>query len=256
MCRLRVILAVITLFVFYPAVPQAQQSKQEGGNSQRGSTLRVDSGTLFTADGVPIQLRQVTAKIVKHKPTPPPQGGTSDPSDPAQSSQVVTIEKGNVVLSSDSLSKLLNKKVGKNGKLSDLKVSTDPKKGEVHISGKAKKLIDVPFDLQGPVKATGDGKIELLAKSVKAADIPGLAGLLGLTVQKAAGKHAAKGVKTEHNTIIFNPDQLWGLPVHGSVTKVTVQQSGILLAFGAPGQGGAKTPAASHRATAKKPAHK
>ena len=241
--------------VLVPSPGTAEDAaKQAAENSQRGSILRVDAGTLFTADGVPIQLRRVTAKIIAHHldKNDPKQKGCQDASggDDPPKSEVVVIQQGNVIVSSDSLTKLLDKKVGEKGKLKDLKFSTDPKKNQVHISGKTKKIIDVPFDLQGPVKATDNGQIELDAQSVKAADIPGLAGLLGLTVQKAAGKNAAKGVKTEQNTIIFNPDQLWGLPVHGTVTKVAVQKNGLLLVFGSPG--GGKSQSAVRTASAKK----
>ncbi len=246
---LKLLPILVTALVLSPS-PRAQQKAYAEEKSQRGSVLRVDAGTLFTADGVPITLQHVNAKIVAHHETGQNQacGDSADSAKDDQSkSQVVIIQTGNVVLSSDSLTKLLDKKVGEKGKLKDLKFSTDPKKNEVHISGKTKKVIDVPFDLTGPVRATPNGQIELQAKSVKAADIPGLASLLGMTVEKAAGKNAAKGVKTNANTITFNPDQLWGLPVHGTVLRVTVQKNGLLLVFGEPGQAAPGTKLAQNK---------
>lgn len=217
-----------------PALDAPAKTKADD-QGQRGSVLRVDSGTLFTADGVPIQLRRVKAKITTDGSNNGKPGCEDPQPDPDKSPQVVNIESGDVVLTSESLTKLLNQKVGKEGKLKNLRFSTDVGKHEVEISGKTKKVIDVPFQLKGPVTTTPDGQLQLKAKSIKALEIPGLAGLLGLNVEKAAGKDTAKGVKSEENTITFNPDQLWGLPVHGRVIRVDVQPNGLLLVFAGEG---------------------
>jgi hypothetical protein len=70
-----------------------------------------------------------------------------------------------VFLTDASLTRLMNEKIGKDGKVHDLKFSADH--NQLKITGKAKKVIDVPFTLEGPVKPTSTGQIELDAKSVK-----------------------------------------------------------------------------------------
>ncbi len=259
--------ALTAIFCLTLLLPWSTAAEQQGETKGRPSTLRIESGTLVTSAGIPIGLQHVDVKIVGSKK--PEQDGKDkqdgqdekksgddkkDSKNETAKSEAITIETGTVVLKSNSLTRLLNQKVGKNGKLEDLKVTTDKSKNEVHITGKAKKVIGVPFELKGPVKATPNGQIQLDATSVKAADIPGLAQLLGLTVQKAAGTHAAKGVKTETNTIVFNPDQLWGLPVHGFVRQAHVEQDGLVLLFGQPGQNSPKKKlmARSSKSTAQK----
>lgn len=185
--------------------------------------LRIKSGTLYTKSGIPIQLTNANARIAGGlKPEVGDKDGNKD---------VVFLDQGVVTLSDDSLSKLLQSKVKDKG-VEDLKVTTD--KGQIKITGKMKKLISVPMTIEGPASATSDGKIELHTKEVKTAKLPikGLADALGLNVSKVVGD--SKGVKSQGDTIIFDPDELWGLPIHGFVTQVVVQQNGIVLHFGAP----------------------
>lgn len=185
--------------------------------------LHIKSGTLYTKSGIPIQLTNANARIAGGlKPEVGDKDGNKD---------VVFLDQGVVTLSDDSLSKLLQSKVKDKG-VEDLKVTTD--KGQIKITGKMKKLISVPMTIEGPASATSDGKIELHTKEVKTAKLPikGLADALGLNVSKVVGD--SKGVKSQGDTIIFDPDELWGLPIHGFVTQVVVQQNGIVLHFGAP----------------------
>lgn len=238
-CRLILLSLLIFAAVLFSSASDQTGKQPHQRNVGKPSRLRVDSGTLFTFDGVPIELRGVMATIQKRSSKPQPQGKEDDdggdaPARGESRSELVTIDSGRVLVSDESLTKLMNEKISKNGKVYDLKLTAD--KNQLKITGKAKKVIDVPFTLEGPVKPTPDGQIELDAKSVKAADIPGLAQLFGFTVQKAVGTKAAKGVHAEQNTIIFDPDKLWGLPVHGKVTGVQLQPHGVVLVFGSQQQ--------------------
>lgn len=189
------------------------------------SRLHIESGVLYTKSGIPIKLAHANARIAGGlKPQVGDKDGNKD---------VVFLDEGVVTVSNDSLSRLLQSKLRGKG-VEDLKVTTD--KGQIKISGKMKKLIAVPMTIEGPATATADGKIELHTKEMKTAKLPikGLADALGMNVSHVVGD--AKGVKSQGDTIIFDPDELWGLPIHGFVTKVSVMQDGIVLHFGAPQQ--------------------
>ena len=222
-------LALLLLLFPCAVLSGASDQKSDGKqNSGKPSRLQVDSGTLFTSSGIPVALRRVLATIQKRSNQNSKDG--ADPDGSENASEVVTIDSGRVVLTDTSLTRLMNQKIGQDGKVHDLKVTSE--KGQLKITGKAKKTIAVPFTLEGPLKPTADGQVELQANEVKAVDIPGLAQLLGFNVQKAVGTNAAKGVHAQKNTIIFNPDKLWGLPIHGKVTGVDVQQNRVVLTFG------------------------
>jgi hypothetical protein len=102
----------------------------------------------------------------------------------------------------------------------------------VKITGTSKKSLSVPFTIEGPLALTPDGQIRLETKKIQVAKLPGLAGLLGMDPQKMLGGSPTKGVKTEKDAITFDPDLLWGLPVHGKVTRLAYEKSGLLLVFG------------------------
>jgi len=202
----------------------AADNKPAASNGQM-TRLRIQSGMLYTKSGIPIKLSHATARIANGMK------GSGGPK--KEDNDIVFLDSGLVSLSNDSLSKLLQSKVKDKG-VEDLKVTTD--KGQIKISGKMKKLIDVPMTIEGPTTATPDGKIELHTKTMKTARLPikGLADALGMNVSDVVGN--SKGVRADGDTIIFDPDELWGLPIHGFVTEVSVQANGIVLHFGASSQ--------------------
>ncbi len=178
---------------------------------------------MISGDGGPIQLRAFEADIAN-------QQGKKN-SDQVES-KIVLIKTGDAFITNDSLSKLLTGKL-KDHNMEDIKVSND--KGKVKITGKAKKGITVPFTIEGPVSLTSNGQIRLEMTEEKVAHLPkGFTQLLGIDPEKMAGDGKVKGVSMDKNSIQFDPDLLWGLPVHGHVTKLTVQNNGLLLVFGGP----------------------
>ena len=154
--------------------------------------------------------------------------GSGNKKEQKQEQTAITIASGSAFLSVDSLAQLLNSKFGERG-LQDIKVSND--KGQVKITGTAKKKVSVPFTIEGPVTLAPNGFIRLATEKVQIAKLPGLADLLGVKPDKMVGG-SLKGVKAEKDAILFDPDLLWGLPVHGRVTRLAFNSKGLLLVFG------------------------
>jgi hypothetical protein len=171
-----------------------------------------------SGSGGPIEVRSFSALI---------QDGRAPGKSSDKQEKVVTIVAGTAFLSNDTMSKLLNDKFRKR---KDISVSND--NGKVKITGKAKKTITIPFTIEGPVSLTQQGFIQLKTETVKAGKLPGLAELLGMNPEKMTGDGSVKGVRADKNSISFDPDLLWGLPVHGKVTKLALERNGLLLVFG------------------------
>lgn len=192
----------------------------QNDGKQQPTRLHINGGELYTARGVPILLHGVDALI---SPGAKPDGNMNG--------KIVLIDRGVIGLTYDSLSKLLNQKM-KGGKVQDLKVSSD--QGQIKINGKVRKGILVPFEVKGPVTVTSDGKLDLHASTEKAAKLPigGIADALGLNMQNVVG--SKKGVKGQGQEVIFDPDQLWGLPIHSHVTSARVEAKELVLVVGAP----------------------
>ncbi len=209
------ILALSTLPARAADTPKGQQP------SSKPTQLFIASGTLVSGDGAPIQVHSLKAAI-EDQPSPSGQKQQTDP-------KAVSISSGSAFLSNSSLGRLLNSKLNQRG-LQDIKVSND--KGRVKITGTSKKSISVPFTIEGPVSLTSNGQIRLETKKVQVANLPGLAGLLGINPEKMIDGGPVKGVQTEKDAITFDPDLLWGLPVHGKVTRLAYERNGLLLVFG------------------------
>jgi hypothetical protein len=189
--------------------------------------LQIESGMLYTRSGIPIHLSHANARIA---PGMHATGSNGHDQKNGNDNKIVFLDSGRVGLTNASLTKLMQSKVQGKG-IDDLKVTTE--NGQIKITGKVKKVVSMPVVLEGPAVATSDGKIELRARKMKAAMLPqGLTEALGMNVKHVVG-NKAKGVHAEGNdSLVFDPDELWGLPIHGFVTRVIVQTNGLLLVFG------------------------
>jgi hypothetical protein len=216
-------LAIAGLFVFLATAALSEDAKPaKTSDSQHHPTrLLIRTGTLVSGNGAPIQLRAFEADIAD---------GHDNKSPEHLGNKIVSIKNGNAFLSNDSLSRLLTEKL-KGHNMEDIKVANDH--GKVKITGKAKKAVSVPFTIEGPVSLTDKGYIRLEMATVKVAHLPkGIVELLGLDPEKMAGDGKVKGVSMDKNSISFDPDLLWGLPVHGQLARVAVQNNGLLLVYG------------------------
>ncbi len=227
--RFRAVFVLFSTLLFLTAVFAIAAKPAEKSDSKPPSRLLIRSGALVSSDGVPIQLHAFEADIAD---------GSAKGSEHL-GSKIVVIKTGDAFLSNDALSRLLTDKL-KDHRLEDIKVSND--KGKVKITGKAKKGVIVPFTIEGPVSLTDKGYIRLETQTERVAHLPkGLANLLGMDPEKLAGDGKVKGVSADRNSISFDPDLLWGLPVHAQVTHLTVERNGLLLVFGAGGRKNAQS---------------
>jgi hypothetical protein len=197
-----------------------QNSARENVQQRR---LIIRSGTLFTSNGIPINLSGFDSEI-EAKSSKDQNGGSKQ-------IEGIKVRRGDVFVRAQDLGKLLQGHVH-NSKLSDLKVETDG--SEMKISGHLKKALPVDFEIKGPVSLTGDGFIDLHESSMKIDKLPmkGLADFLGMEPDKVVGEGAHKGISATKSDIMFDPDELWGFSIQGKVTAVKVVRDGLLLVYG------------------------
>lgn len=199
-------------------------AKSPGTEERR---LIIRSGTLFTKDGVPINLSGFDSEIESDKPA---QAGANGA--PKQIKDVI-VRSGSAFVRAQDLSKLLKTHI-KNDKLSDLAVETAG--DEIKISGHLKKTIPVHFEIKGPVNLSRSGLIDLHESSMKVDKLPmkGLADMLGMDPGNVVGKDPNKGLQATKNDILMDPAELWGMSVHGKLTSVKVVNNGLMLVYGSP----------------------
>ena len=80
------------------------------------------------------------------------------------------VQNGSITLSSESLTKLLNNRAVAGAKMKDMKIATEGQ--NLNITGKVHKLVDVNFQIEGPVKPLQHGDVRMNVDSIHADGMP------------------------------------------------------------------------------------
>jgi hypothetical protein len=147
----------------------------------------------------------------------------------------INIRAARISIATDQLAKVLNQHVfsAKDTPLQDLSITTEGEllkiKGKLHSKG------DVPFETNGSLSATPDGKVRVRAQKIKAAHLPvkGLMDLLGLKIEKLINTEKVRGVRVEGDDLILDPEQLFPPPqIKGKLSDIKIQGNQLLMIFG------------------------
>jgi hypothetical protein len=147
----------------------------------------------------------------------------------------IAIDSAKIAIGAQALSETMNDHVfsAKDAPLKKIGVATEGQKlkvkGQLHSKG------DVPFETESTISATADGKLRLHSEKVKAAHLPvkGFMDLLGLDIAKLIDTRKVRGVQTEGNDLIVDPQEILPLPrIRGKVTAVQIAGDQLILSFG------------------------
>lgn len=180
--------------------------------------LAMDKGQYSPMDGVTFDLVHFDASMIARGKTAP-----------LCFQRLTNVHHGDVTVSPQSLSHEFESKMKQsNSKISDFKIET--KEHSVAMSGKVKKIIDIPFSIEGPVSTDGESLI-FHADHIKAAGIPvkGLLGILGDHLSSLLHSESVKGVVVKDNTIVFQTEQI--AHVRGHIASADVTPQGLFVKF-------------------------
>lgn len=114
--------------------------------------------------------------------------------------------------------------------------------GRIRMSGKMKQAFAwIPFEMEGTVRPTPDGKILLVPDKIVAMGIPskGLMDLVGLDTAKLINVNSERGLEFQGNNVILDPTKLFPPPkMAARVVAVDVQQGKMNIVF----DGGQRVP--------------
>jgi hypothetical protein len=102
-------------------------------------------------------------------------------------------------------------------------------KGTIH------KGVDVPFELEGSLDVTADGRIRLHPDKVTSAHVPvkGLLHLFGKDISRLVNIKQDRGVRIEGDDILLDPSRMFPPPrIEGKVTSVRIEGAKIVQTFG------------------------
>jgi hypothetical protein len=180
--------------------------------------LEMDRGEYSSMPGAVFGLQHFAARMVAR-----------GKSQPLCSARTTEIEHGQVFISAESITKIFGQKIEQSGsKISDLQVEV--KEDELHLKGKVRKGIDIPFEVSGPVSTDGSN-LKLEAKKIKAEHLPvkGLMGMLGMHLSSLLQSEQAQGVIAQGNTLVFEPAKI--AHVQGRISAVHLTAKGIEISF-------------------------
>jgi len=183
-------------------------------------------------DAVVLEIQQLRGVMT---PTAPGVIPTFD--DPR--SFTLDIESGEVALSPESLSSLLNTYVfvGPHAPIKDLDVSIQS--GEIKEKGKLRKGPDVPFSVLAQVSLADDGHIRLHPTDVHVLGVParGVMRLFGIHLSGVMKPDPLTGVTVEGNDVLLDPNRMIPAPaIRGKLTSVRVEGNRLIQTYGDGGR--------------------
>jgi hypothetical protein len=196
------------------------------------------------ASDIVLEIRNLRGQLKRTKPDVPV---TFDDG----ASFLVDVDTAEVAITAQALTALMNSYVlaQENSPIKD--VTVEFKGDRLVQKGKARKGIDIPFEIEGSLSATPSGEIRMHAEKIKAAKIPvkGLLDLIGKDLSNLVKADAAKGMRIEGDDIILSPRGLTPPPhLQGKITRVGIVGGKLVQYFDA----GRRLPALKppHRSTA------
>jgi hypothetical protein len=152
-----------------------------------------------------------------------------------KNSFILTISSAEIAISPASLSTALNSYVFARSDAPLKNISVQIESGRLKIKGKLHSKDDIPFETEGQLSASEEGKIRLHADKIKALHLPvkGLMDLLGLQIAGLIKTGKMQGVQVEKDDLILDPAKLLPPPhITGQVTAVRLENGELIQVFG------------------------
>jgi hypothetical protein len=179
-------------------------------------------------DNIAVQINALNGALL-------PTGNNAFPSFDDKNTFRIRIDNAEIAISSTNLANLLNSYVftGTNSPLT--RISVTIVNGQLRINGKLREKGDIPFEAQGVVSPTPDGRIRLHSEKIKALHLPakGLMDAFGIAVDDLIKSGKVPGVQAEENDLILDLQQILPPPhIDGKVTAIRVTNNSIIQTFG------------------------
>lgn len=150
------------------------------------------------------------------------------------------VRAGQITVSTAALTDVLNRYAfnSQDAPLKNLRMAV--RNGKLEMSGHLRKA-NLPFESQGSLSLTPEGKIRVHSENIKAAHLPvkGLMDLLGENISKLIDTQKVRGVSADKDDLILDPAELFPPPhLHGQLSSIAIHGDEVVLKYG-----GAFTPA-------------
>lgn len=212
------------------ATPGIVVSQNPPANDRQEGTVKAQmrNVTYHFSDNVMVEIKSLDGELV-------PLGKNEFPIFDDKDSFSLRISTAEMVIDSANLTKLLNSYVFARPHSPITGISVEVEKGRVKIKGKLHEKGDIPFETEGILTPTNDGKLRLHSEKIKAAHLPvkGLMGAFGIDLGALIKEGKIPGVRAEEDDLILDLEQILPPPhIEGKVVSVRIEGEKIVQIFG------------------------
>jgi hypothetical protein len=220
-----------TLFILLcaasPGILVSQNSP--AGDKQEGAVQTQMSNVTFRfSETVAVKIKSLNGVLV-------PLGKNEFPVFDDKESFNLRINTAEIAIDSSNLANVLNSYVfaRPQSPLTGLSISVE--KGRLKVKGKLHDKGDIPFETEGILIPTADGKLRLHSEKIKAMHVPvkGLMDLFGIELGGLIKESKVPGVEAQEDDLILDLEQILPPPhIEGKVVSVRIQGDNIIQIFG------------------------
>jgi hypothetical protein len=210
-----------------PGIVASQNSpandKQEGAVQAQMRNV-----TYHFSDTVVVEIKSLNGELV-------PLGKNEFPVFDDKDSFNLRISTAEIAIDSSNLANVLNSYVFARPHSPLTALSILVEKGRLKVKGKLHDKGDIPFETEGILTPTADGKLRLHSEKIKAMHVPvkGLMGLFGIDLGGLIKEGKVPGVRAEEDDLILDLEQILPPPhIEGKVVSVRMEGEKIIQIFG------------------------
>jgi hypothetical protein len=180
------------------------------------------------SDIVVVEIKFLNGELV-------PQGKNEFPIFDDKDSFNLRISTAEIAIDSSNLANVLNSYVFARPHSPLTALSITVEKGRLKVKGKLHDKGDIPFETEGILIPTTDGKLRLHSEKIKALHVPvkGLMGLFGIDLGGLIKEGKVPGVEAQEDDLILDLEQILPPPhIEGKVVSVRIEGDKIIQVFG------------------------
>jgi hypothetical protein len=217
----------ILLYAVTPRIVASQNSPTS--DKQQGTVqTQMRNVTYHFSDTIMVEIKSLNGELV-------PLGKNEFPIFDDRDSFDLRISTGEIAIDSSNLANVLNSYVfaRSHSPLTQLSISIE--KRHLKVKGKLHDKGDIPFEAEGILTSTADGKLRLHSEQIKALHVPvkGLMDLFGIDLGGLIKDGKVPGVRAEEDDLIFDLEQILPPPhIEGKVVSVRIEGEKIIQIFG------------------------
>jgi hypothetical protein len=182
------------------------------------------------SDTVVVEIRSLNGELV-------PLGNNEFPFFDDKNSFGLRISSAEIAIDSSNLANVLNSYVFARPHSTLTELSVMVRNGRLKVKGKLHDKRDIPFETEGILSPTADGKLRLHSEKIKAMHVPvkGLMGLFGIDLGGLIKEGKVPGVQAQEDDLILDLQQILPPPhIEGKVVSVRIEGEKIIQIFGGP----------------------